>query len=182
MPKSIAPESDGEQVRSLRIFGTTWADRGWRYWIRRVGITVLWACVAALEIGVILAFWSGLVEAANNRVATLGISTVLVGLLLGGFLWAIRGWREVRDAERVGDTVRLQEIVDEGIRSRHKAVVGGTLLGGGGLLAIPAAVLALTLGTFAVIGWVFVFLLMSFGRYYDPEEYLAVTELQRTKR
>lgn len=105
--------SGGEQVRSIRIFGTTWAQRGWRYWIRRVGITVLWTGVAALEIGIIVAFWSGLVEAAGNSIATVAISTVLTGLLLGGLVWAIRGWREVREAERSGDIARLHEIVDK---------------------------------------------------------------------
>ncbi|ORX02085.1 hypothetical protein AWC30_12770 [Mycolicibacillus trivialis] len=143
---------------------------------------MLWAFVAALEIGIAVAFWSGLVEAAKSRVATVAISTVLTVLLLGGLVWAVSGWREVRDAERSGDTIRLQKIVDEGMGNRRNAVVGGALLGGGGLLAIPAAVLALALGTFAVIGSVFVFLLMSFGRYYDPEECLAVIELERVKR
>lgn len=32
-----------------------------------------------------------------------------------------------------------------------------------------------------MIGWVFVFLLMSFGRYYDIEEYLAVVESGRDR-
>ncbi|ODR11100.1 hypothetical protein BHQ15_03010 [Mycolicibacillus koreensis] len=173
--------SGGEQVRSIRIFGTTWAQRGWRYWIRRVGITVLWTGVAALEIGIIVAFWSGLVEAAGNSIATVAISTVLTGLLLGGLVWAIRGWREVREAERSGDIARLHEIVDKGVGNRGKAAAGATLFGGGGLLGIPAALLALAVGTFAVIGWVFVFLLMSFGRYYDIEEYLAVVESGRDR-
>lgn len=142
---------------------------------------MLWTCVAALEIGIIVAFWSGLVGAGGNSIATVAISTVLTGLLLGGLVWAIRGWREVREAERSGDVARLHEIVDKGVGNRGKAAAGATLFGGGGLLGIPVALLALAVGTFAVIGWVFVFLLMSFGRYYDIEEYLAVVESGRDR-
>jgi hypothetical protein len=168
-----------ESVPAIRLFGTTWARRGWRYWWRRFWIAVFCTLVAALQVSIAVGIWSSLVDSASGRPAKIAISAVFGLMVFGGIIWAAVGWWRVLKLQRNGDIAALRAIVNKSGSNRKKGAAAGSLLGIGGLAGFPAAALGLLVGTFAALGWVFVIMLMSYGRYYTIEEYLAVHELKR---
>ena len=149
--------------------------------MRRFWIAVFWTLIAALEAGIAWAIWSGVMGSVSGGGAKLAVMVALGALLLGGIMWAFAEWWRIVKLQRSEDIPALRAIVDKGGKSRTKGAVGGALFGVGGLAGIPVAALGLMIGTFAALGWVFVIALMSYGRYFTIEEYLAAYQLKHTR-
>jgi hypothetical protein len=170
------------EVPEVRLLGRTWADRGWRYWNRRFWLALAYGLMAAFEVGLAIAIWSSLMHSIHGQSAKVAVSVVIVVLIAGGAVWALRSLWVIVRAERRADIATLRAIAAKNAgRSRTAGGAAGLGLGVGTLAGIPGAAVGLLVGTFAVIGWVFVFFLMGLMRYLSVEEYLAVHDLTQSR-
>lgn len=169
-------------IPAVRLLGVTWAHRGWRYWNRRFWIALAYTLILAFEIALAFSIWSALMKSVDNETAELAVSCVIVILIAGGFIWALRTLWAIISAERRDDIARLRTLSSTYTnRNRKRSAATGTAIGAGGLAGIPAAVLPLIVGTFAVIGWAFVIFIMGLMPYLSVEEYLAAHDLKISK-
>lgn len=169
------------EIRNVRLLGTTWASRGWRYWTRRFWLALFFALVAAFEITIAIGLWSDLFKSSLSNTVKLILSTVILVLVIGGFVWAFRTLWDIASAEYRNDIPRLRAIAERAKgQDRRKAGLAGLTLGVGGLSGIPAAGLALLVGAFAALGWALVMLVMNVMPYISAEEYLAVHDQKRS--
>jgi MFS family permease len=169
----------GQNLPKVRLLGTTWADRGWRYWSRRFWLVVAYALIAALEWGIAFSIWSSLAHSTSPSSRTV-ITVVAAALVIGGFVWALRTLWEVTTAEHRHDIPKLRAISERNSgRSRGRAASAGSAIGVGGLAGSSTALLTVAVGVFAVLGWAVVALVMSLMRYISVEEYLAVHDYRK---
>lgn len=169
-------------IPKVRLLGTTWASRGWRYWNRRFWIALLYTAIAAFEFALAFSIFSAFTRSSSDS-TRLWVAVVAVTLVGGGFIWALHTlWLIIR-AELRGNIPELRAMAEKNRGGRRKqAGLAGAALGVGGLAGVPAVILTLLVGTFAVLGWVFVVFVMGLMPYLSIEEYLAMHDLRESKR
>jgi uncharacterized membrane protein YhaH (DUF805 family) len=89
----------GITVKSIRVLGTTWYERGAAYWLRRAWMAVCFAIGAALEAVIIL----GIADAAGNGRMGFGFWAVIAAelvFLAAGYAWIAVSFRRVRQKQR----------------------------------------------------------------------------------
>ncbi len=130
----------GLTIKSVPLVGTTWYDRGLRYWLRRAGWTTLMAIVVALVTAIL---W-GVLQAARDSSQTAFWVVVAVevvfSVISGGYIWI--------GSRRLGTPKAkkyLQRSQARTASARRTAGLGAGL----GLLARSGSVLG---QTFLVIG------------------------------
>jgi Na+/melibiose symporter-like transporter len=89
----------GITVRSIRVLGTTWYERGTAYWFRRAWMAFCFAIGATLEVVIIL----GIADAAGNGRMGFGFWAVIaveLVFLVAGYAWMAISFRRVRQKQR----------------------------------------------------------------------------------
>lgn len=139
------------QVPSLPGLGTTWYERGARYWLRRVFTGMLWLAVLALAYMALLGIYVGFCSGVSPTVRTVWNSVLAIASCMT-FVW---GWVAQRRRHRVAlldpptPTQTLQAK-----RDRARRNVGLTFAGRGlVLLAAPVlpALIAYAFGEFLAV-------------------------------
>lgn len=92
---------DNLEIKSIRLLGTTWYERGPRYWLRRTALLVLWSAILAFVVWVIV----GLFAAAAT--GTTGVGRILlVGAMslavTGSFVWGFSLMRRSEEEKKLG--------------------------------------------------------------------------------
>ncbi|MFE5686924.1 hypothetical protein [Streptomyces sp. NPDC056512] len=91
-----SPVPGGGRIPVLPGLGTSWYERGARYWMRRTGTGVLWLVVLAFFCFVSLSLYSGFREALPSGVRTVWDVAQVVASCVG----AVWGWTVQRRAHR----------------------------------------------------------------------------------
>ena len=105
-------------VQPLPGLGTTWVDRGSAYWLRRVGLALMWAVVVTLVTIIVIGFLSAI--RGSSQTGFYAVLAVEVAWSL-----AIIGWFIVGTARRWNDPAPPRRLTG---RSR-RAGQGGAGLG-----------------------------------------------------
>jgi hypothetical protein len=101
-PVSLPPRDQlpaGITVKSIRVLGTTWYERGAAYWFRRTWMALCFAVAGTLEVVIILA----IADAAGNGRMGLGFWAVIAGelvCLVAGYAWMAISFRRVRQRQQ----------------------------------------------------------------------------------
>jgi hypothetical protein len=137
-PRSELPR--GLTIKSLPLVGTTWYDRGIRYWLRRAG----WTALMAIGVAVATAILSGVLQAARDSSQTAFWVVVAVEVVFS----VISGAYIVIGSRRLG-TPKAKKYLERS-QARTASARKTTGLGAGlGLLARSGSVLG---QAFLVIG------------------------------
>jgi MFS family permease len=89
----------GITVKSIRVLGTTWYERGAAYWFRRTWMALCFAIGATVEAVIIL----GIADAAGNNRMGFGFWAVIavqLVCLVAGYAWMAISFRRARQKQR----------------------------------------------------------------------------------
>jgi hypothetical protein len=139
---------------ALPIVGTTWYDRGPRYWLRRTGWALLMALVVAMVTAILLGFFSAMRRTSHTAFAVvLGIE-VGYSMLLFGYL--------ALQTARKWDNLEYVPPHRQRLASR-RAAAGGAAMGILARSGSAAGALSLVVGSLVFIGlyaWLLVIALL----------------------
>jgi hypothetical protein len=152
---------EGPHRIAVAPLGTTWYDRGFAYWLRRVWFVLM----LVIALAVIGAMVYGLVSAAAETSPGAAIAVVTV---IGGCALASGIWLWLRSTPAAIEARALQTDKASPGQLRAAGRLGG-LLGAGGLAGVTAATAILVIGGSLVIGPVVVLLLRSLGQQLPQE-------------
>jgi len=149
-------------VAKIPAFGTSWFDRGTRYWVKRVLIaiflTLMLAGVTAFGLVCAGGFSSGI-----GRSARPFFWTVVVVVIVGSHILGFRSVRRTREHPRPVTTRRTAG-VGTGVSALGGSAIATTFLGFGAIIGL---------------GWFTALFFYSLTRYASPFEVQAVKEMRR---
>lgn len=174
--------NETKEIPSLPFLGTTWATRGFRYWLRRILISLGFAAMCFFFLVTYVGVAYGLLTVVRSQAGRIGI----IGLFALGAVWStLSAWQAIRPgriAMRHKDIVVLRELASHPTKSRRGTTASGAGLGLAALAGNGAATALVGLGSVFVVGWPMVLLVRTFGRYFSIAECLATTELNHRNR
>ncbi len=87
-PRAGLPRGLQQLVERLPFLGTTWYERGARYWVRRAGYTLFWVLLLTLETTILGGLFAFIRSSTQlGFYIALGIEIVIC-LGTGGYMWA----------------------------------------------------------------------------------------------
>jgi len=147
-PRAELPRGLAGLVEPLPFLGTSWYERGRRYWLRRVGYTLFWVLLAGLD-GLLLGGLFAVILAASvpGFAVALAVEAVLC-LISGGHMW-----RRLR-AQAAGRRAPQRRPAREARRLGATGAALGLLAGTGSVLSQALLVIGaiLSFGAFAAFG------------------------------
>lgn len=173
--------TDSKQVESLPFLGRSWYRRGPGYWARRA----LYSVVCLLVLGLFTFISWSLVQAiATDNEIPWWVKVLVLAVIAAAIAYSvIRAWRALNVMNRVRRGGRAMSLAEAaGARRAGRATTAsGTAVGA---LARAGSVVGGALLVVSVVfnfGWGVVLLVMSFQRYFSPEEFAAWQKLNRTR-
>lgn len=174
-------DSDNGSIPSIKYFGTTWHERGARYWLRRFSLLLFSLSFVAIILGGATIFVAGILPALQST----GGRAVVVLLSVAAVSWSclsayvkLRRSEEDRKAHRPLSFARSNPS-DVRARGAVGVATGVFASGGSGLAGGLLAV-----GSLFVVGQVFGVLAITLGRYINDEEWQLAQEygIERRRR
>ncbi|GHF45711.1 hypothetical protein [Streptomyces morookaense] len=141
----------------LHGVGLTWVDRGRAYWVRRVGLTLMWLFATSITGLMAVVVTRGCVE-GQRPLAVAAFTLVYGGLGAGMAFAAIRAIHVLDRYGHLGRTTR---------RSRRSHALGVRAASAFTALAQAFVLIAIP----AAFGFCFPFFIRSFGRYTPGERF-----------
>ncbi|GAA1456568.1 hypothetical protein [Williamsia maris] len=159
--------TEADTVKSIRLLGTTWQRRGFRYWSRRTGLLLLWLAVFALSMWVVGLLFKVVITDRDADTSLRGVALGVMSVaVLSSFAWGFSLMRR-SDAEKklgVPMIVRSGTAVDDQRRAAWQGY-------GIGLVAAPL----ILLGQLFFVGVLAALVLSLMQRHISVEEFEAAT-------
>ncbi len=149
-------------IAKIPAFGTSWFDRGTRYWVKRVFLALVLALLLAGATGFGLAFAAGLSSGISGSARSIFWS-IFVVVIVGSHLLGFRSVRRRRERQGSAATSGTAG-VGVGVSALGGSVVAGAFIGFGAIIGL---------------GWFTALFFYSLTRYASPFEVQAVEEMRR---
>lgn len=158
---------ENHEVPSIKYFGTSWYERGARYWRQRVWLSLL----ALLCVFVVVLIIRVLVESLFDGFRSPGARVVVSIAVAAAIVWSCySSYLTLRRSPEDRALHRPMSFRPSSESSKRAAIAGGTavgLVGGGPIIAI---------GSFFIVGTVLGFFIITLGKYINEEEWQLARE------
>lgn len=156
------------EIPELRFVGTTWYDRGWRYWWLRIWLSIFWLLVTALFVAVIGIFISAILSLVSGMAGRILVVVLCAMPIIGSCLSAYVQLRRTPEERAANFPVSFRDREDT-----SGVPIAGAAGAGAAAVGASLASFILALSTLFVVGYMVGFLRTTLGRYVSVEEWNA---------